>query len=133
MIFVSPSGRYPYGRASSTSSRAFATTRLLRGDPGHRPPAAVELHQPLLPQRPQRSEHRVAIDLQRRSPEPASPSAIARRMAAATCSCRSTGNSSASWEDARHLPVEDESQRWSSRQRSADEGGERTHMPERTP
>src|ERR1022692_554217 len=102
MISASSSGRYPQRLASATSSRAFSTTALR---PGPTPlpvpprprrnstsPSSRNVRRPrntvlaLTPSTAARSRAGGS-----RSPAAASPLAIARRIAAATCSCSGTG------------------------------------------
>ena len=82
--------------ASAISARAWSSTAVALGRAGDRhAAAAAELEQALVAQQAQRAQHRVGVDaelggeiLRRRQPlaRLASPSRIARRISAATCS-----------------------------------------------
>ena len=72
MISASSSGRYPYRRASATSSRALATTGLRRGaiPVTETPRPRRNSTRTSSPQRVQRAEHGVGVDPQHRGQVP---------------------------------------------------------------
>src|SRR6185437_9633011 len=96
------SGLYPYRRASATSSCAFATTTLRCGPVPVTDTPRPRRNSTSPSSRSVRSARNTVLALTpstaarsraggSRSPATASPSAIARRIAAATCSCSGTG------------------------------------------